>query len=332
MWQVGVDLHRKTVVVAAVSDTGETRQAQTFACQDREGILAWFRGLGEFRAVIEATETYRWLYELLSPLGTVLLAHPHRLRAMVQRRSKTDKLDAMLLAQLLRIDQVPLAYVPPERYQLLRDRIRYRVKLGRELGAAKTAVRGLLARQNLEAPYREPFGVRGRAWLRRQDFGAVGNTMRDGLLERLELVAKQIQRFEAEAPTLEAEYPEVEALLEIRGIGLYTALLVVAELGEVERFRHAKQVGAYAGLTPQVSQSGKHCYHGGITRQGSPYLRWAMQEAAMKVTKGDARLAALYERVRKRASKMRARVAVARALTCICWIRLRAWWRARPAA
>lgn len=332
MWQVGIDLHRKTVVTAAVSDKGEVCDARTFSCQDRDGIISWFLALGEFRAVIEATETYRWLYDLLSPLGTVLLAHPHRLRVMIQRRSKTDKLDAMLLAQLLRIDQVPLAYVPPERYQVLREKIRYRVHLGQELVRAKTALRGLLARKNLEAPYRYPFGVRGKAWFRSQDFGMVGDTLRDGLLEQLELIETQVRRFEEDLPALQAEYPEVEALTCIRGIGLYTALLVVAELGEVERFRHAKQVGAYAGLTPRVQQSGAHCYHGGITRQGSSYLRWAMQEAALKVTQEDARLAAFYARVRKRSSKMRARVAVARALTCICWIRLRAWWRAKAAA
>ena len=81
MWHVGIDLHRATVVLAAVSDVGE------------------------------ACGTYRWLYDLLRPHGTVLLAHPMRLRAMIQRRTKTDKLDAQLLANLLRINQIPLAYI-----------------------------------------------------------------------------------------------------------------------------------------------------------------------------------------------------------------------------
>ena len=113
MWHVGIDLHRATLVVAAVDDMGNSRGPWRISCQDRSAILEAMRSLQPFRAVVEATGTYRWLYDLLMPLGTVLLAHPLRLRAMVQRRSKTDKLDSQLLANLLRINQIPLAYIPP---------------------------------------------------------------------------------------------------------------------------------------------------------------------------------------------------------------------------
>ena len=113
MWHVGIDLHRLTVVIAAVNDEGNSSEVRRINCQDRQAILETMRALQPFRAVIEATGTYRWLYALLAPLGTVLLAHPLRLRAMVQRRSKTDKLDSQLLANLLRINQIPLAYIPP---------------------------------------------------------------------------------------------------------------------------------------------------------------------------------------------------------------------------
>src|SRR4051794_19313875 len=117
MWHLGIDLHRYMVVIAAMNDQGEVRPAVRFECSQVNEIREYCQKFSPFRAVIEATSTYRWLYLLLAPIGTVLLAHPFRLRAMVQRRSKTDRLDAMLLAQLLRIDQIPLAYVPAERYQ-----------------------------------------------------------------------------------------------------------------------------------------------------------------------------------------------------------------------
>lgn len=103
MWHVGIDLHRQALVIAAVDDEGKARAARRIPCQNRQAILETMRSLQPFRAVIEATGTYRWLHDLLAPLGTVLLAHPLRLRAMVQRRSKTDKLDSQLLANLLRI-------------------------------------------------------------------------------------------------------------------------------------------------------------------------------------------------------------------------------------
>jgi len=216
MWHVGIDLHRETVVMAAVNDAGEAMDPLRIRCEDTEAILRVVQVLGTFRAVIEASGTYRWLYDLL------------------------------------RIDQIPLAYIPPQPYQQLRDLTRCR-----------------------------PRWARGHA----------------------------------------------EVLQEIHGIGLYSALLIVAELGEVERFRRAKQVGAYAGLTSRVHQSGNHCFRGSISRQGSPWLRWILVEAAMKAIHKDGALKNFYTRVRKRSSAKIARVAVARKLAEICWKRLRRWQR-----
>ena len=137
---------------------------------------------------------------------------------------------------------------------------------------------------------------------------------------------RQIAVLDRHIAQMRRVFPEVEALLNIRGIGLYSALLIVAELGEVERFRTAKQVGAYSGLTARVHQSGGHCYRGSITRQGSPWLRWIFVEAAIKAVRGDdVALRNFYTRVRKRSSAKIARVATARKLAEICWRRLRHW-------
>lgn len=82
--------------------------------------------------------------------------------------------------------------------------------------------------------------------------------------------------FDQRLEEMRQAFPQVEALANIRGIGLYSALLIVAEIGELERFRTAKQVGAYTGLTSRIHQSGGHNYQGSITRQGSPWLRWVL--------------------------------------------------------
>jgi transposase len=332
MWYLGIDLHRLTVVIAAVNDAGEAMNAFTIRCEDTEAIRQAVEKLGPFRAVIEATGTYRWLYDLLRPYGTVVLAHPLRLRAMIQRRSKTDKLDAQLLANLLRINQIPLAYIPPEPYQQLRDLMRTRVRLAQEQATAKIKLRAVLARQNRQAPYRTPFGKRGLAWFGKQDFGPIENLVRDELLLRLEHFRKQLAVLEDKMASLPESFPQVETLMEIHGIGLLSALLIVGELGEVERFHSAKQVGAYAGLTARVNQSGGHCYRGSITRQGSPWLRWILVEAAMKVVQEDVALKNFYTRVRKRSSAKIARVATARKLSEICWKRLLRWQRGKTLA
>jgi transposase len=327
MWHVGIDLHRATVVLAAVNDIGEAMNPVTIPCKDATAIVSTVNALGSFHAVIEATGTYRWLYNLLRPYGTVLLAHPMRLRAMIQRRSKTDKLDAQLLANLLRINQIPLAYIPPEQYQQLRDLTRSRARLGRHLTEVKVQLRALLARQNRESPYRTPFGPRGLSWFRGQDFGPIEDMVRDELLERFRHYARQMTFFDKRLEEMRPAFRQAEALADIHGIGLYSALLIIAEIGETERFRTAKQVGAYTGLTSRVHQSGGHCYQGSITRQGSPWLRWILVQAAMKTVRRDAALKNFYNRIRKRSGAKIARVAAARKLAEICWKRLRRWQR-----
>jgi transposase len=238
-------------------------------------------------------------------------------------------LDCQLLANLLRINQIPLAYVPPISYQQLRDVTRHRARLVRGQSQTKIGLRALLARHNREAPYRVPFGPRGLAWFRDQTFGGIDDQVRDELVARLNHYRREIEAIDLRLEALSRQFPEVEALLDIHGIGLYSALVVIGELGEVERFRFARQVGAYAGLTSKVLQSGDHCYYGRITRHGSPWLRWVLVEAAIHVVRRDAGLRNFYQRIRKRSGAAKARVATARKLAEICWKRLRRWHRTR---
>ncbi|NIO27867.1 MAG: IS110 family transposase [Candidatus Latescibacteria bacterium] len=255
MWHVGIDLGRRTLYVAAVHDSGLVRDPVTIDCDDSKQILRTFKELTPFRAVIEATGTYRWLFRLLQPYGTVVLAHTLRLRAIVNRRSKTDKLDSRLLANLLRIDQIPLSYIPSDEYQYLREITRDRARLSRLMSEAKNGLRAILGRNNLVAPYRVPFGPRGLSWFAQQNFASADNTVRDELLDRITHYKLQMASIDEKRGELKESYPQVEALLDIRGIGLYLALLIVAETGDPERFRCAKQVGAYSGLTAKVNQS-----------------------------------------------------------------------------
>jgi transposase len=88
MWHIGIDLHREFVVMAAVRDNGEIMEPVKIACQETESIREVMRSLVPFRAVIEASGTYRWLYDLLRPRGTILLAHPLRLRASAYHRNR----------------------------------------------------------------------------------------------------------------------------------------------------------------------------------------------------------------------------------------------------
>ena len=110
MHYVGIDLHKLDLVVAVEDEDGPVGRPRRILCHDEAEMLAFFEKLRPFTAVIEASSSYRWLYDRLSALGTVVLAHPSRLRAIVAGRAKTDKLDSALLAGLLRADMIPTAF------------------------------------------------------------------------------------------------------------------------------------------------------------------------------------------------------------------------------
>ena len=328
MYYIGIDLHKQDLVMAVEDDAGPVGRPRRLACRDEAAILAQVSRWRPFRAVVEASASYRWLYDRMTPLGEVVLAHPLRLRAIATARAKTDRLDAALLARLLRANLIPAAYVPPARYQQLRDLTRGRARLAYGATLAKNQVHALLARANVHPPLRTLFGKRGRRYLAGLDLGLSGNLARDELMRRLEHYDREIATLDAHLEGVAAAFPEAAALEVLHGIGRYSALLVVAEIGEPERFRNGRQVGAYAGLTARVHQSGSRSVHGGISKQGSRWLRWILVQAAMKLVRRDERLGNFYTRVRKRSGRNVARVAVARKLAGICWIRLRAWRRA----
>ncbi len=332
MYYVGIDLHKRFLVIAVEGERGPKGIPKTFNCHETVKILRHFEKLKPFKAVIEASASYRWLHELLSPYGEIILAHPLKLRAIVSGRAKTDKLDAKLLAKLLRVGLIPRAYIPPARYQLLRDITRGRAKLVRDAVRVKNELQHLMMRRNLRSPYKVALCDKGRAWLAEVDMGTYDNIVRDELLRRLAYYQREVESLDGHLEKVAADYPEVESLLDICGIGLYSALLIVGEIGEVHRFAHGKLVGCYAGLTARVHQSGSHEYYGHISKQGSSWLRWILVQAAMKVVRRDRKLKNFHERIRKRSSAKIARVAVARKLACICWVRLKCWHKANRQA
>ena len=116
MYYIGMDLHKQDLVMAVEDEHGPVGRVRRIACRDVDAIHAAVGRWRPFRAVVEASASYRWLYDLVSSQGEMVLAHPLRLRAIATARAKTDRLDAALLARLLRADLIPAAYVPPARF------------------------------------------------------------------------------------------------------------------------------------------------------------------------------------------------------------------------
>ena len=324
MNSVGIDLHRKRSHIAALDERGSELFSRRIA-NDPDTFVALLGELdGESKIALEATYGWEWLADLLEEAGYELhLAHPLRTKAIASARVKTDAVDARTLAQLLRADLLPEAYVAPRELRDLRDLLRQRVVLTQMRTALKNRVHALLARQGIQRAHADLFGAGGRRFLDELE-------LRPDPRGRLETLLRLIADFDREIDALAHEIdrrakhdPRVDVLCQIYGIGRYLGMLIVAEIGAIERFPSARHLCAWAGLTPTVRSSDARARLGHISHQGSAALRWALVEAAQKACQGGGPLRQDFERIAKRRGRKIAKVAVARKLLTLCYYGLR---------
>jgi transposase len=206
---------------------------------------------GDTHVALEATYGWEWLAELLEEAGYDLhLAHPLRTRAIAAARVKTDAIDAKTLAHLLRTGFLPEAYIAPRELRDLRELLRHRATLTRMRSAVKNRVHAILAKHGIANEHSDLFGKGGREFLERL-------ALRDAPRPRLDSLMSLICDFdrEIEATTREIEEQakaddRVDVLTQIRGVGRYTAMLIIAEIGDITRFPTARHVCSWAGLAP----------------------------------------------------------------------------------
>jgi transposase len=281
-------------------------------------------GVGECRIALEATYGWEWLADVLQDAGYELhLAHPMRTKAIASARVKTDAVDARTLAQLLRADLLPEAYIAPRELRDLRDLLRHRVALTRMRSALKNRVSAVLAKNGIQRPYSDLFGPGGLRFLAELELREGPRRRLDSTLALIGDFTREIDATSREIDGRASDDPYVPVLCQIRGVGRYIAMLVIAEVGDITRFATARRLCSWAGLTPTVRSSDGKARLGHISGQGSPPLRWALVEAAQHAAGGGGPLRDSYERIAKRRGKQIAKVAVARHILTLCYYGLR---------
>jgi transposase len=324
MVYVGIDLHRKRSQIAVLDRDGAEILSRRIV-NEAEIFLDLLQELGDDAQVaLEATYGWEWLADLLEEAGYELhLAHPLRTKAIAAARVKTDAVDARTLAHLLRADLLPEAYIAPRELRDVRDLLRHRVALTRMRSALKHRVGAILAKNGVARPYSNLFGPGGSRFLAELALREGPRRRLDSLLARITAFDREIDTTTKEIEQRASEDAHVDVLCQIRGVGRYIAMLVIAEVGDVTRFPSARHLCAWAGLTPTVRSSDGKARLGHISGQGSPALRWALVEAAQHAATGGGPLRAAYERIAKRRGKQVAKVAVARKILALCFYGLR---------
>jgi len=325
MRYVGVDIGKWRCRAAIMDSEGGIVNEFTFP-NDAEGILSLASRLTtEDRVVMESTGSvwsnlYNHLDERHIP---VTLANPLKTRAIASARIKTDKVDARILAHLLRGDLVAECYVPPRDLREIRALVRHRASLVRARTTVKNRVHAIVDQRGLRCEYSDMFGKRGSEWLRSLDLGALDDLMLRSHLEQVEGLSRLVEEADEMIRSRSSLDEDVKLLLSLTGVDVYTALLIRSEIGSISRFPDYKRLISWAGLAPSLHQSGTVEYSGGITRQGSRMLRWAMVESARTAVRHDERMRVFYERVKRRRGDGKAVVAVACKMLKIIWFMLK---------
>jgi transposase len=195
--------------------------------------------------------------------------------------------------------------------------VRHRISLVR-LG---TQLRNRIHAAAADHGYDRSAGYRagpGRGWLAELDLPPVSREIITDCLAAIDGLAPVIERLDGELHQRAKADPRVTVLQTLPGVGEFTALVMVAEIGDITRFGSARKLVSWAGLTPTVRGSDLTVRHGHISKQGSAWLRWAMNQAA-QTAKRSPQFAASYTTIASKRGKKIATIAIARKLLTRAW-------------
>ena len=314
---IGIDLHKAFLQVCAMSPSG-ARQWEGRFPRTGEGIARLVaRGVDTDTAIAVEASGPTWAFvEALAPTGaTICVVDPRKTKLKAGYAAKTDRLDARRLADALRRESVVSIYIPPRAIRELREVCRGRNQLVRLRTRLAQMIRALLLRQDAgEPPGTKLYAPRAQAWLTEVQLAPDADRTLRRLVRLYQAVHTDTIAADAEVRTRAGADAIALALGAMTGIGPILALTIRAEIGDITRFSNGPALACYAGLVPRVEQSAGHRYSGRITRQGSPWLRWALVAAAQHAIKRPDAIGRWARRLAVKKGALKARVALARVL------------------
>ena len=320
---VALDVHRQYLMVGAVAI-----QQQVVLSPRRFGFAAFAEWATSHlphadAVVLEATANAWLLYDQLQPLvSEVGVAHPQAVKLIAAARVKTDSRDTIKLASLLAANLIPAVWVPPQEVRALRTLVTHRNRLVKPRTQAGNRLHSVLHRHKLDPPPGKPFAVHQREWWLTLDLSLAEKLRVQQDLSLYQTLEALLQEIEAELGRLSTCDPwvkQVPFLVHLPGLGVLSAMRLLAAIGEITRFPSAKHLVGYAGLGASVHQSGETTRGGRITKEGRSDLRGVMVAAAWVAVEHHPHWKAQFERLSRRIGKHKAIVASARKLVVTIW-------------
>lgn len=273
---VGLDVHRKIVVATALDSRGHELAQEKFGPEPSELIDFLTQLPGRKHVALEACSMWAPYYDTAASTGAaVTLSNPYKTRLIAEASLKSDKVDSEALARLLRVDSIPTSYAPSPEVRQLRMLVQDRVFYRRYWTAVANHTYHFLIARGIPYEDRLLKFRRKREVLRKLHLPEVDRGLET--LLALEARGKELDRAIHRA-WVESE--EGQLLTTTPGIGVLTAMALVAYLCPIERFPTARHVASYVGLVPRSYQSADRQYHGKLKRDSNAFVRWLLVEAS----------------------------------------------------
>jgi len=311
---IGVDLHKGFLQVCAVTPHG-ARQWETRYPRTTEGIAALLaRCTTDTAVAVEATTpTWHFVDQIRDHVGHVCVVDTRKTKLKAGDAAKTDRLDARRLADALRRESVVSIYVPPPAIREFRELCRHRLTLVQLRTRVLQRMRAVLLRQGLgDPPTKRLRSVGGQAWLDQLVLPPQAHRVLLTLRQLERDLCAQLTPVEADIAREACGDPIVQRLQQVHGIGPVLGLMLRAEIGDIARFPTPGQLASYAGLVPQVDSSASRTRDGRITKDGSPWLRWALVAVGVQTLRRQDPLGRWGRKLAVRKGAMKAHVALAR--------------------
>ena len=281
---VGLDVHARSVAAAAIDGvTGELIRARLTPAHDHIG--EWVRALpGPVAVAYEAGPTGFGLYRSLTVAGIRCeVVAPSKLHKPSGDRVKTDARDALLLARLLRLDEITPVSVPTVDQEAARDLVRAREECRADLMRARHRLSKLLLRHGIVYYDGKAWTTRHDRWLRQQHLDTPASRIAfDSDYDTVQATSARRDRLDTTITAMagDSEFtPLVRRLGCLRGISTLTGFALAVEIGDWHRFT-GNSIGSFIGLVPSEHSSGASRVQGSITKTGNAHVRRLLVEAA----------------------------------------------------
>lgn len=323
-YYLGLDVHKNSSTATMLDKSGHLLGSEKLINTKKafeEFINAYPNG--RIKAVLEAGRNWGIIYDLLESLPSVekvALANPPKVKAIADAKLKTDTIDSLTLAQLLRTDYIPEVFVPPKAVRYKKYLVRHRCFLVALKTRVKNRIHIILERNHLLLPdFTDLFGKRGRAFLETVELPIAETFLLHSHLQLLDYLENEIKATQGIIQDELEDWESVKYLKSIPGIGAVFAPLIALEICDINRFSSPKKLWSYAGLVPTTYASGSKVYHGGLIKHANKWLRWAFIEAAHSAIKSSFYFGSCYNNKQSTKGSQAAIIATARKLACVVY-------------